>query len=237
MDASDPRLGGVRPSALPTDRALAMTVGGEDAVMFANVFPKTAVGQGRARLELPRRRSTTSGCPSYRPYDTPYPLLLVSPASDRRITSTFGNLPVERRRAARSRCIPTTRGRVASSTAMRVVVWNDLGEVHLPLAITDAVRPGRGVARSRARGSRRATTARRSPRSRPATTPTSPGAPATTTRASRWPPTNRVGDLLPAGPPAGARRKVPRRGARLPELVGDLLPVADGHGDREERGM
>src|SRR3989454_2161465 len=40
MDASDPRLGGTRPSRLSTGRALAMTFQGEEAVLFKNVFPR-----------------------------------------------------------------------------------------------------------------------------------------------------------------------------------------------------
>src|SRR6185436_15537090 len=45
IDGADPRLGGVAPSRLPTDRALAMTVSGEPAILFKNVFPKTASGK------------------------------------------------------------------------------------------------------------------------------------------------------------------------------------------------
>ena len=140
MDAADPRLGGMRPSQIPTDRAIAMTVKGEDAVMFANVFPKTPSG----KVEL---ASSYLGAkygqllPQFRPYETPYPLVLVSPASDRRITSTFGNLPS-------SAAVPPLEMHPDDARArglthgMRVRVWNDLGEVHLPLAVTDAVRRG-----------------------------------------------------------------------------------------------
>src|SRR5213594_4215846 len=45
MDEGDPRLGGIRPSELPTHRALAMTIGGEEAVLFKNVFPRTPSGK------------------------------------------------------------------------------------------------------------------------------------------------------------------------------------------------
>src|SRR5260370_26587054 len=45
VDGADPRLGGVAPSRLPTDRATAMTVSGESAILFKNVFPKTASGK------------------------------------------------------------------------------------------------------------------------------------------------------------------------------------------------
>ena len=209
MDASDPRLGGVRPSALPTDRALAMTVGGEDAVMFVNVFPKTASG----KIELASSyldQKYGQRLPSYRPYETPYPLLLISPASDRRITSTFGNLALELGWRRRSRCTPTTRGRGASSNGMRIKMWNELGEVHLPLAITDAVRPGVVVlAEGRVVQDERQRPDGFRARARPPRRP-------------------RRGRLL---------QRHARRGGRLPELVGDLLPVADGHGDREQRGM
>ena len=45
LDPADPRMQGTPPSRLPTDRALAMTVEGEDAVLFRNVFPKTPSGK------------------------------------------------------------------------------------------------------------------------------------------------------------------------------------------------
>ena len=140
MDAADLRLGGLKPSQLPTDRALAMTVGGADAVMFANVFPKTPSG----KVEL------VSGylaekfgypLPEYRPYETRYPLLLISPASDRRITSTFGGLASSARVAPLEMHPDDARAR-GLAPGMRVKVWNDLGEVHLPLAVTDRVPRG-----------------------------------------------------------------------------------------------
>ena len=45
IDAADPRLGGVRPSRFPPTARSPMTVGGEDAVLFVNVFPKTPSGK------------------------------------------------------------------------------------------------------------------------------------------------------------------------------------------------
>jgi anaerobic selenocysteine-containing dehydrogenase len=140
VDARDPRLGGRRPRALPTDRALAMTVDGADAMLFANVRPRTRSG----KIELVSSyldEKYGQRLPSYRPYESPYPLLLISPASDRRITSTFGGLgdgaatpPLEiNPEDARARGL---------GDGARVRVWNDLGEVHLPLRITDRVRPG-----------------------------------------------------------------------------------------------
>jgi len=140
MDAGDPRLGGVAPSALPTDRALAMTVGGRDAVLFDNVFPRTPSG----KIELASSYLADKygqRLPEYRPYETPFPLLLISPASDRRITSTFGGLPSSAAVPPLEMHPDDARARGLES-GMTVTVWNDLGEVHLPLKVTDAVRPG-----------------------------------------------------------------------------------------------
>jgi len=140
LNLDDPRLQGVRPSRIPADRALAMRVGGEEAVLFMNVFPRTPSG----KVEL--ASSYLAGkydqeLPGYRPYRSPYPLMLISPASNKRITSTFGGLahsdgtpPLEMHpEDARARGL---------REGMTVRVWNDLGEVHLPLRISDAVRPG-----------------------------------------------------------------------------------------------
>ena len=82
VDGADPRLGGVAPSRLPTDRAIAMTVGGEAAVLFKNVFPKTRSG----KVELASGyldRSTASGCRPTGPTRRRIPLIL----SRRRRTS------------------------------------------------------------------------------------------------------------------------------------------------------
>jgi anaerobic selenocysteine-containing dehydrogenase len=140
IDPADPRLGGVRPSQLPTAKATAMTVGGEPALLFKNVFPKTPSG----KAELASGYLETKygqRLPSYRAYETSYPLILITPASDERITSTFGGLksgdatpPLEMHPDD-----VRTRG---LKDGMTVRVWNELGEVHLPLKVTDAIRPG-----------------------------------------------------------------------------------------------
>jgi anaerobic selenocysteine-containing dehydrogenase len=140
LDPADPRLGGVRPSRLPTDRALAMTVGGEEAVLFRNVRPGTPSGKVElASAYLDSRFGAR--LPSFRPVASPYPLMLVSPASDRRITSTFGGVE-EARELPLLEMHPADAGARSLRAGQEVRVWNDLGEVHLPLAITDAVPPG-----------------------------------------------------------------------------------------------
>jgi anaerobic selenocysteine-containing dehydrogenase len=139
VDPDDARLGGVRPSRIPTDRALAMTAGGEEFVLFKNVFPATA--SGKAELASPYlEKKYGARLPRFRPVESRYPLALISPASDRRITSTFGGgegdapPPLEMHpEDARARGL---------RDGMRVRVWNDLGEVRLPLAVSDAVPRG-----------------------------------------------------------------------------------------------
>jgi anaerobic selenocysteine-containing dehydrogenase len=140
IDPTDVRLGGVRASQLPTDKALAMTVEGRDAVLFTNVFPKTE--SGKVELVSPYlEKKYGARLPSYRALESTYPLTLISPASDQRITSTFGGTtsnagipPLEMHPDdARARNL---------RDGQSVRVWNELGEVRLPLKVTDDVPRG-----------------------------------------------------------------------------------------------
>jgi anaerobic selenocysteine-containing dehydrogenase len=140
VDPADPRLGGVRPSRIPLDRAMSMTVSGADAMMFANVFPKTPSG----KIELASsylEQKYGARLPSYRTLESGYPLTLISPASDQRITSTFGGTrtsddvpPLE--------IHPDDARPRGLRDGQPVRVWNDLGEVRLPVRITDDVPRG-----------------------------------------------------------------------------------------------
>jgi anaerobic selenocysteine-containing dehydrogenase len=140
VDPGDPRLGGVRPSRIPLDRAMPMTVSGQDAMMFANVFPKTPSG----KIELASsylEQKYGARLPSYRTLESSYPLILISPASDQRITSTFGGTrtsddvpPLE--------IHPDDARPRGLRDGQPVRVWNDLGEVRLPVRITDDVPSG-----------------------------------------------------------------------------------------------
>jgi anaerobic selenocysteine-containing dehydrogenase len=140
VDPGDPRLGGVRPSRIPLDRAMPMTVSGQDAMMFANVLPKTPSG----KIELASsylEQKYGARLPSYRTLESSYPLVLISPASDQRITSTFGGTrtsddvpPLE--------IHPDDARPRGLRDGQPVRVWNDLGEVRLPVRITDDVPRG-----------------------------------------------------------------------------------------------
>ena len=122
MDSTDPRLGGGehhsgvgferlrrglgridsrgggRPSQLPLDRALGMRWNGEEAVLFKNVFPLTP--SGKVELASSYLASKYGALlPGYRPYETSYPLILISPASDTAIKSSTatGKRPIWRK--------------------------------------------------------------------------------------------------------------------------------------------
>jgi len=142
LDGADPRMGGKRPSAIPLDRATPMTVngGGEELVLFKNVFPKTA--SGKVELASPYlEKKYGARLPSWRPVASSYPLTLISPASDQRITSTFGGLHVAEGPPPLEMHPDDAKARNLRD-GMRVRVWNDLGEVRLPLVVTDVIPRG-----------------------------------------------------------------------------------------------
>jgi anaerobic selenocysteine-containing dehydrogenase len=142
LDGADPRMGGKRPSAIPLDRATPMTVdgGAEEAILFKNVFPKTA--SGKVELASPYlEKKYGARLPSWRPVASSYPLILISPASDQRITSTFGGLHVAEGPPPLEMHPDDAKVRNLRD-GMRVRVWNNLGEVRLPLLVTDVIPRG-----------------------------------------------------------------------------------------------
>ena len=142
LDPADARLGGKRPSAIPLDRATPMNVGGgaEEAILFKNVFPKTT--SGKVELASPYLEGKYGArLPSWRPVTSSYPLMLISPASDQRITSTFGGLHVGDGPPPLEMHPDDARAR-GLRDGVRVRVWNDLGEVHLPLLVTEIIPRG-----------------------------------------------------------------------------------------------
>jgi anaerobic selenocysteine-containing dehydrogenase len=140
LDPDDARMQGIRASRIPVNQALKMEYAGEEPVLFRNVSPRTP--SGKVELE-----SATLGerygaaLPKYRPLHSPYPLTLITPASDKRITSTFGGLRVNDATPVLEMNPEDAAARALADGAL-VKVWNELGQVFLPLRITAAVRPG-----------------------------------------------------------------------------------------------
>ena len=143
IDPADPRLRGMRPSQISTDSALQMTgPDGKPLVLFDNVIPATPSGRIELKSEsLARRWGAAALMPSWHERPGAYPLMLISPASDKRITSTLGDLPASRK-APRLLMNPRDAERRGLVHGGEIRVWNELGEVILPLDITDDVPPG-----------------------------------------------------------------------------------------------
>ena len=109
-------------------------------VQFVDVFPNTPdrkVNLFPADLEA----ETPSGLYRFQldPGNGTYPLALISPASERAITSTLGELPRPDARLSMHPADAAARG-LAEGDLVRV--FNELGEVHCPLAVTPAIRAG-----------------------------------------------------------------------------------------------
>ncbi len=144
VDGSHPRLRGVVPSRIPTSQALRMTApDGRPLALFDNVMPATPSGRVELASDtLAMRWGMAARLPAFRPHTSRFPLALISPASDKRISSTLlghGGAPAE---APPLMMHPDDARRRRLEHAKSVRVWNDLGEVILPLLVTDAVPPG-----------------------------------------------------------------------------------------------
>jgi anaerobic selenocysteine-containing dehydrogenase len=143
IDGADPRLGGVRPSEIATRRALQMAgPDGKPLSLFDNVFPATPSGKIELRSEaLAERWGAAAALPAWRERRAAHPLMLISPASDKRISSTLGDLAASRV-APPLLMNPEDAAQRRLEHGSRVRVWNERGEVMLRLIVTDAVRPG-----------------------------------------------------------------------------------------------
>jgi anaerobic selenocysteine-containing dehydrogenase len=143
VDPADPRLAGLRPSRIPTHKALQMTgPDGNPMVLFENVFPATPSGKIELKsATLAERWGAAAVLPDWQERDASYPLMLISPSSDKRISSTLGGLAGSGM-APPLMMNPEDAARRDLPHGIDVRVWNDRGDVILPLAITRDVPPG-----------------------------------------------------------------------------------------------
>ena len=140
LDENDDRMRGHQPSELPTDLALKMTIDGEEPVLFKNIFPDTASGKVELYSEFLKTKYDLP-LPRYIALDSDYPLTLISPASEKQITSTFGSVKdCDATPVLEMHPIDATARNLSNGSTVKLS--NDLGEVFLPLSVTDAVRPG-----------------------------------------------------------------------------------------------
>ncbi len=141
FDGGDPRLGGLQPSALPLDKALAMgTPDGADLILCDTIEPGTASG----KIELFSQDLEAEygfGLPRYAPAEQDLPLCLISPSSNKRTNATFGGHP-DSTGPEILEINPVDAAKRGIRDGDPVKVWNDRGQVVLTARPTEAVRPG-----------------------------------------------------------------------------------------------
>ncbi len=113
---------------------------GGQPVQFVDVFPKTEDGKINLFPES-IARDAPAGLYGYQPdpATTEFPLALISPASDRTISSTLGEL---RPRHAALQIHPSDAAARGIADGEAVRVFNSLGEVQCPAAVSIDVPPG-----------------------------------------------------------------------------------------------
>jgi anaerobic selenocysteine-containing dehydrogenase len=113
---------------------------GPAPIQFVDAFPNTPDGKVNlfpAELEAEAPLGLYMFQPD--PATAQYPLALISPTSDRTINSTLGQLP---RPDAKLLMHPEDAQARGLSDGDFVRIFNDLGEVHCPLQVAPAIRPG-----------------------------------------------------------------------------------------------
>ena len=109
-------------------------------IQFVDVFPRTPDGKVRLFPEELERESP-EGLYRYRkdPATSDYPLTLISPATEKTISSTLGEL---RTRVASLQMHPDDAGARGLTTGDTVRIFNALGEVHCPVTVNADMRRG-----------------------------------------------------------------------------------------------
>lgn len=141
FDSSDPRLGGHRPSELPTDQALLMRAdNGEDLMMCNTVKPNTPSGKVELFSEELEAKFRF-GTPRYEPASKDRPFTVISPSSSKRTNATFGgdsaSLGVEI-----VEIHPQDASDAGIDNGSPVKLENDRGAVILEAKISDAMQRG-----------------------------------------------------------------------------------------------
>ncbi|MFT6753215.1 MAG: anaerobic selenocysteine-containing dehydrogenase, partial [Candidatus Azotimanducaceae bacterium] len=137
IDGSDVRLKGYKPSEIPLGEALSMD---DELVLFLNQMPNTPTGKIELKSSYLANKYGEE-IPRYNSIVSDFPLTLISPSSNKMITSTFGGLKVNDETPPLE-MNPVDAEARGLEDGINVRVHNALGEVYLPLKITDAVRPG-----------------------------------------------------------------------------------------------
>ena len=145
MDAAfadaDPRLEGVRPSALPLGQAVEMkSSGGDELILCDTVAPGTASG----KIELFSQDLEDRfgyGLPRFEPVPRKFPLTIISPSSSKRTNATFGACAEsDGQEEVEIHPLDAAGRGIGNGDTLRV--HNERGETYLTARISDAVLPG-----------------------------------------------------------------------------------------------
>ena len=144
LDLADPRLRGHRPATLPASEALRMaTEDGRPLALFDTVMPATPSGKVELVSEtLAASWGARRACRPFGRARAGFPLSLISPASDKRISSTLLGAGGAAGEAPPLLMHPPDAAGAGLAAGAEVRVWNELGVVILRLRVTDAVPPG-----------------------------------------------------------------------------------------------
>jgi anaerobic selenocysteine-containing dehydrogenase len=122
------------------ERGAAVPPYGGAPIQFVDVFPLTPDRKVQLFSEE-LDRAAPAGLYGYQPdpATAQYPLTLISPASEKSVSSTLAEL---RQRAAVLQMNPADAQARGLATDDPVRIFNDLGEVHCPVALNKDIRPG-----------------------------------------------------------------------------------------------
>src|SRR6185295_20029752 len=110
--------------------------------LFDTVMPATPSGKVELVSDtLAERWGPEARLAAYRSRTTKLPLSLISPASDKRISSTLLGLGGKPGEAPPLFINPIDAAARGLENGKRIRIWNELGSVVLPLIISDAVPP------------------------------------------------------------------------------------------------
>ncbi|MCG8492860.1 MAG: molybdopterin-dependent oxidoreductase [Sneathiellales bacterium] len=140
LNEEDPRLQGFKPSEVPVGKAFSMEVDKGEVIVFENTFPQTPSGKVELRSTY-LEETYGQPLPVYNALDAEHPLTLITPSSNKMTNSLFGGVAANAKTPVLE-MNPVDAEKRSLSNGDEVRVHNTLGEVYLPLKITDAVRPG-----------------------------------------------------------------------------------------------
>jgi anaerobic selenocysteine-containing dehydrogenase len=131
------------PSSIGADLAAGATPApafGPTPIQFVDVLPNTS-DQKVHLFDEALDKTAPLGLYAFQPDPATdrFPLTLISPSSERTISSTLGELP---RTDAKLLMHPDDAGARGLAEGDLVRVFNDLGEVHCPVQIFPTIRPG-----------------------------------------------------------------------------------------------